>query len=258
MAIIKKFRIKSFKNTKPIIELNNVSKSYDHRKIFNDLSFKINKGEIFGVLGPNGAGKSTLFHLITGLIQPNYGKVIINNNDVTNYPIYLRTTKFKIGYVPQFSGFFHELSLKDNLKSIAEIQIKNHNEQISKVEKLINNFQLESVIHTKAKFLSGGQKKKLVIAMSLLNDPEILILDEPFAALDLLTIKMLQEIIVNLQTLENITIMVCDPQARDILSCVDKAIVISNGDIIANGTPSELIHNKNAKSVYFGEEFTIS
>ena len=127
-----------------------------------------------------------------------------------------------------------------------------------KINNLISKFELDSSLDTKAKFLSGGQKKKLVIAMALINDPNILLLDECFAALDVLTIRMLQQIIVNLQTIDNITICICDHQARDLLSCVDKAIILSNGYIIAHGTPDELVNNARAKSAYFGEEFKIN
>tara|TARA_B100000953_G_scaffold24794_2_gene20263 strand:- start:863 stop:1639 length:777 start_codon:yes stop_codon:yes gene_type:complete len=258
MGIVKKFRIKSFKDEQTQIELKDISMSYNKREIFNNLSFKINKGEIMGMLGPNGVGKSTIFYLISGLMKPNYGKVVLNGKDVTNYPIYERATKFKIGYVPQHGGFFHDLTLIENLKSVAEIQIKNKSERILKINNLISKFELDSALDTKAKFLSGGQKKKLVIAMALINDPNILLLDECFAALDVLTIRMLQQIIVNLQTIDNITICICDHQARDLLSCVDKAIILSNGHIIAHGTPDELVNNAKAKSAYFGEEFKIN
>ena len=258
MGIIKKFRIKSFKDEQTQIELKDISMSYNKREIFSNLSFKINKGEIMGMLGPNGVGKSTIFYLISGLMKPNYGKVVLNGKDVTNYPIYERATKFKIGYVPQHGGFFHDLTLIENLKSVAEIQIKNKSERILKINNLVSKFELDSTLDTKAKFLSGGQKKKLVIAMALINDPNILLLDECFAALDVLTIRMLQQIIVNLQTIDNITICICDHQARDLLSCVDKAIILSNGHIIAHGTPDELVNNAKAKSAYFGEEFKIN
>ena len=143
----------------------------------------------------------------------------------------------------------------ENLKSVAEIHIKSKPEREAKINELISNFELESIMNIKAKFLSGGQKKKLVIAMSLVNNPTILLLDEIFAALDILTIKMLQQIIVSLQTNDNITIILCDHQARDLLSCVDRAVVLSNGKIIADGTPSELVINPTAKIAYFGEEF---
>ncbi len=255
MAIIKKFRIKSFKSVNSIIEFENVSLSYGSRLVLDNLDFKINEGQIFGMLGPNGVGKSTIFNLITGLIQPNNGKIKIIGQDVTNYPIYLRTKKFKIGYVPQYGGYFNELTLHENLKAISEIVIENKNYRLERINYLISKFELDNLKEIKAKFLSGGQKKKLVIALSLLSDPKVLLLDECFAALDVLTIKMLQEIIVNLQSESKITICICDHQARDLLACVDVAMILSNGKIIAEDSPGNLVNNINAKNAYFGDNF---
>tara|TARA_B100000787_G_scaffold146607_1_gene117245 strand:+ start:674 stop:1450 length:777 start_codon:yes stop_codon:yes gene_type:complete len=255
MAIIKKFRIKSFKNKTPLLKLDKISLSYGKRQILNDVSFSINRGEILGMLGPNGVGKSTIFNLITGLIKPDHGSVIFNNIDATQYPIYLRTAKFKIGYVPQHGGYFQDLTLKENLKIVAEILIKDQKEREIKINNIISRFELDSLVNIKSKYLSGGQKKKLVIALALLGEPEILLLDEPFAALDILTIKMLQQTIINLQIENNIGICICDHQARDLLSCVDVAVILSDGKIIAHGTPSYLINNIDAKNAYFGDSF---
>ena len=258
MAIIKKFRIKSFKNINPLLEIKNISISFEDRKILDNISFKINPGEILGLLGPNGAGKSTIFNLITGLLKPDFGKIFFGNKDATNYPIYTRTREFKIGYVPQYGGFFGDLTTYQNLKAVAEILIKDTKDQNSRIEYLISKFELDYLRNIKASVLSGGQKKKLVIALSLLGDPKILLLDECFAALDVLTIQMLQKIIVNLQTEERIGIIICDHQARDLLSCVDVAMILSNCKIIAQGTPKELINNPIAQSAYFGKSFKIN
>ena len=258
MAIIKKFRIKSFKDQRTALELKKISISFGNREILNNLSLKVNDGQILGMLGPNGVGKSTIFNLITGLVKPKFGEVIINGENATDYPIYERTSKFKIGYVPQYGGYFHEMTTYDNLKSIAEIQIKDTSKRFEKINEIISKFELDSIRDVKAKFLSGGQKKKLVIGMALISEPKILLLDEIFAALDVLTIKMLQQIIVNLQTFENITVILCDHQARDLLSCVDKAIVIFNGKIISSGSPMEIVNDKDAKLAYFGDTFKIN
>tara|TARA_B100000575_G_C22987602_1_gene569623 strand:+ start:43 stop:819 length:777 start_codon:yes stop_codon:yes gene_type:complete len=256
MAVIKKFRIKSFKKTNLVIEFNNVSLAYGNRLILDNINFKINEGQIFGMLGPNGVGKSTIFNLITGLISPKSGTIKINGEDVTQYPIYLRSKKFKVGYVPQYGGFFNELTLHDNLRAISEIVIEDKNLRNDKINYLISKFELDNLKDIKAKFLSGGQKKKLVIALSLLSNPKVLLLDECFAALDVLTIKMLQETIVNLQQENAITICICDHQARDLLVCVDVAMILNNGKVIAQDTPSELVNNINAKNAYFGESFS--
>ena len=192
MAIIKKFRIKSFKKQNPIVSLKNISISFGKRQILDNVSFDINKKEILGMLGPNGAGKTTIFNIILGLFQPNYGSIYFEDVDATNYPIYLRTTKFKLGLCPQHGGYFHDLTLLENLKAIGEILIKDDRERLSKINELIARFELDSSRDVKAGILSGGQRKKLVIALALLGDPKVLLLDEPFAALDVLTIKMLQ------------------------------------------------------------------
>tara|TARA_B100000963_G_C22619885_1_gene669337 strand:+ start:180 stop:956 length:777 start_codon:yes stop_codon:yes gene_type:complete len=255
MALIKKFRIKSFKKSNSIIEFENVTLAYGNRIILDNISFKINEGQIFGMLGPNGVGKSTIFNLITGLISPKYGKIKINGEDVSQYPIYLRTKKFRVGYVPQYGGFFSDLTLYDNLKAISEIVIKDKNLRQEKIDYLLSKFELENIKNIKAKFLSGGQKKKLVISLSLLSDPKVLLLDECFAALDVLTIKMLQEIIVNLQQETQISIIICDHQARDLLACVDVAMILSNCKIIAQDTPSNLVKDIDAKNAYFGNSF---
>ena len=258
MGVIKKFRIKSFKNTNTILEFKNISLSYGNRLILDNINFKINEGQIFGMLGPNGVGKSTIFNLITGLIAPKYGKILINGHDATNFPIYLRTKKFKVGYVPQYGGYFNDLSLYDNLKAISEIIITDANLRSQRINYVISKFELDNLKEIKAKHLSGGQKRKLVLALALLSKPEVLLLDEPFAALDVLTIKMLQEIIVNLQQESRITICICDHQARDLLACVDVAMILSNCKIIAQDTPSNLVKNISAQNAYFGDSFQIN
>ena len=258
MAIIKKFRIKSYKEKKPIIKIDKISLSFGKRKILDNINFSINESQILGLLGPNGVGKSTIFNLITGLIKPQYGSIIIDSKNVNDYPIYLRTTQFKIGYVPQYGGYFHNMTLLENLNAIGELLIKNKKIRYEKINSLISKFELDAVRDIKASYLSGGQKKRLVIALALLGNPKILLLDEPFAALDIMTIKTLQKIIVNLQSENNITIILCDHQARDLLSCVDIAIVLSNCKVVASGTPSELINNNEAKNAYFGDSFKIN
>ena len=256
MALIKKFRIKQFKIKKPVAKLEKVSLSFGKRQILDNINFELNSGEIVGLLGPNGAGKSTLFNLLIGLIKPDFGKVYIESTDATNYPIYERAKKFKIGYVPQYGGYFHDLTLIENLKAVGEILIENERDRQIKIDNMISKFALDNVREIKAKFLSGGQRRKLVICMALLSDPKILLCDEIFAALDVLTIHMLKEILVNLQN-ENpkICIVVCEHQARELLTIVDRAMVLSNSKIIAEGSPNKLIKDEKAKSQYFGDFF---
>ena len=258
MSNIKKFRIKSFKEKRAILKLENLSFKYGKKIILDNMNLQLNSGQILGLLGPNGVGKTTIFNLITGLVSPDFGSIIINSEKINKYPIYQRTLKFKIGFVPQYGGFFHDLTVYENLKAIAEITIKNISYREEKINSLISKFELDPIRDIKADILSGGQKKKLVIALSLISDPKILLLDEPFAALDIMTIKTLQKIIVDLQSSSNISVILCDHQARDLLACVDTAAIIHNGKVVAQGTPSNLIQNIDAKNAYFGDSFKIS
>ena len=258
MSNIKKFRIKSFKKNKSILRLEKISLKFGRRIILDNLNLQLNTGQILGLLGPNGVGKSTIFNLITGLISPDFGSIFIETDMVNKYPIYQRAVKYKIGFVPQHGGFFHDLTVFENLKAIAEICIENQSFRNEKIDSLISKFELDAVRDIRANFLSGGQKKKLVIAIALMSDPKILLLDEPFAALDVMTVKILQEIIVGLQSTNNISIILCDHQARDLLACVDTAAIIHNGKVVAHGTPTSLVQNTDARNVYFGDSFKIS
>ena len=258
MSNVKKFRIKSFKKDKSILQLEKVSLKFGRKMILDNLSLNLNNGQILGLLGPNGVGKTTIFNIITGLVSPDFGSIIINSETVNDYPIYQRTLRYKIGFVPQHGGYFHDLTVYENLKAIAEITISNISYRNEKIDSLISKFELDPIRDIKADFLSGGQKKKLVIATSLVSDPKILLVDEPFAALDVMTIKTLQEIIVGLQSENNISVILCDHQARDLLACVDSAAIIHNGKVVAQGTPSNLISNIEAKNAYFGDSFKIS
>ena len=253
--LIKKFRIKSFKEEKPIIELKDLTISYGKRQIVEKLNLNIQKSEIAGLLGPNGAGKSSIYHSIIGLIKPSYGKIIIDGIDVTNIPTHLRCSRFGISWVPQYGGSWADLSVYDNLMAIAELHILKKEERISKINNLIRKFELENVIKLKSKYLSGGQVRKLTLAMAMVKNTKILILDEPFAALDPQSVRMIQQIIVSLQMFERISVSISDHSSRDLLSCVDSAMILSEGKIVAKGTPQELVQNTKAIEAYFGEGF---
>ena len=259
MSQIKPFRIKSFKKNIQICSFKNICLSYGEQQILNNINLDIYPGEILGLLGPNGVGKSSLFNLLIGLVKPNSGQILINSINVNNIPTYLRARKFKIGYVPQYGGYFHDLTLMENFNAIAEIIIKDKNKRITKIDELINKFQLNNLLKVKAKYLSGGQKRKLVICLALLGEPKILLCDEIFAALDVLTIQMLKQILIDLQKGNTeLSIIVCEHQARELLSTVDRAMILSQGKILAKGTPTELINNQNARTEYFGDSFKLN
>ena len=256
MAIVKKFRIISHKQKEAFLSLENISFAFSkNHQILDNISINVPKGQILGLLGSNGTGKSTIMNIISGLIKPNYGKIKISGSDITNLPIYLRTRKYKISVIPQFGGIFSSLTTEENLKAVAEILIKDKSFIDMKINELISKFELDSVKKIEAKYLSGGQKRRLVIAMGLISKPEIILMDEPLAALDPQTIQMLQNTIVKLQTDLNLTIIITDHQARDLLAICDKAIIISNSKIVASGKPNELVRDVNANKFYFGKNF---
>ena len=255
MGSLKKFRLIAFKKGSEILEIENLSLKFGKLTILDGLNLKLNSGQILGLLGPNGVGKSTIFNLIMGLIKPSSGLIKINSEIVNNVPVYERALKFKVGFVPQIGGYFNDLTVYENFKAVAEINIKDQNLRHEKINSLISQFELSNLVDLKTSLISGGQKKKLVIALALISDPKILLLDEPFAALDVMTIKMLQNIIIDLQSKKGISIILCDHQARDLLNCVDWAAIISNGSVIASGTPSSLTQNIVAKNAYFGDSF---
>ena len=197
MSVIKKFRIKSFKKQKAVISFQKVSITFGRRIVLDEINFNINQGEIFGMLGPNGVGKSTIFNLITGLVKPDSGKVIIENSDVTGLPISLRTTKFGIGYCPQYSGYFHNLSVLENLKAVGEILIKDEKDRKSKIDELTGDFELENTLDLKAKNLSGGQKARVVFTSLYIQNPNFIFFDEPTNNLDIESVNALIDAINN-------------------------------------------------------------
>lgn len=237
------------------LRTDNLVKIYKGRRVVNKVSIEVNQGEIVGLLGPNGAGKSSIYHSIIGLVKPTFGKIIIDGVDASNIPTHVRCSKFGISWVPQYGGSWSDLSVFDNLMAIAELNFKNKEERVSKVNNLIRKFELHNVIKLKSKFLSGGQLRKLTLAMAMVKNTKILILDEPFAALDPQSVRMIQQIIVSLQMFEKISVTISDHSSRDLLSCVDNAMVLSEGKIVAKGTPQQLIKNTRAIEAYFGEGF---
>ena len=259
MGIIKKFYITKFKKERPKIELKNLSLSFNKRQILDNITCTIREGEICGLLGPNGVGKSTIFNLIIGLLKPDYGSVFIDKKKVNNIPIYKRSSQFKVSIVPQNGGVFSDLTTYQNLNAIADLVIEKKKERLFKIENMISKFELDAVKFIKAKYLSGGQRKRLSISMALLSNPKIILMDEPFQGLDLISTRSLQETIVNLQTEDNSRCcVISDHAARDLLNISDRAIILANKKIIAHGQPKELIQNEDAKNLYFGNTFNIN
>ena len=252
----KSFRILKFKKSKPILKISGISKSYGHRLVLKKINFELHKSEIFGVLGPNGCGKTTIFNSIMGICRINEGNIFVNNIKVNNLPIHERATKFRIGYIPQNSAVFLGLTCEENIRAIAEVKIKEKSLQENKIQELLSDFNLEYLKNIKAINLSGGEKKRLCISMALVSNPQILLMDEPFATLDLITIDMIKKIIVSLQE-KLISVIVTDHNAKDLMNVSDRCIIISNGEVIISGNPRKIINDPRARQLYFGENFSI-
>ena len=252
----KSFRILKFKKSKPILKISGISKSYGHRLVLKKINFELHKSEIFGVLGPNGCGKTTIFNSIMGICRINEGNIFVNNIKINNLPIHERATKFRIGYIPQNSAVFLGLTCEENIRAIAEVKIKEKSLQENKIQELLSDFNLEYLKNIKAINLSGGEKKRLCISMALVSNPQILLMDEPFAALDLITIDMIKKIIVSLQK-KLISVIVTDHNAKDLMNVSDRCVIISNGEVIISGNPRKIINDPKARQLYFGENFSI-
>jgi lipopolysaccharide export system ATP-binding protein len=254
MNNIKKFRIIKFKS-KPILAAKSISKSFDKRVILRKIDINLNKGEMLGLLGSNGAGKSTFMNIVLGLLKCDFGDIFLGNIKLTNLAIHERS-KLGIAYLPQQTSIFRGLTVYDNLLGIAQIIKKNIAEQRDIVEKLMAEFSITHLRDVKATSLSGGERRRTEIARCLINNPKILLLDEPFAGVDLLSIQDIKGLLLKLQA-RGCAVLVTDHNASQLLSVVDRAYVIANGSIVANGTPRQIVNTTEAKKLYFGEDFTI-
>lgn len=256
MSSIKKFRIVKFKKYKPILSLKNITKSYGKRPVLKGLSFDVNPSEIKGILGPNGSGKTTIFQIIMGIIKADGGRIMLNNEAANALPIHARAVNHKVGYVPQIGGFLHNLSVSDNIEAFAEIHFKDARERNDTIQKIISEFNLDSISSLIAKNCSGGEKRRLAISIAMINRPKIILLDEPFSALDIMTIDMVKTLILQLQK-SNIACVITDHQAASILEICDSAMILGNGSVVADDSPKSLVDNEMAKKIYFGSHFSL-
>ena len=254
MTSIKKFRIIKFKS-KPLFVAKNISKSFGSRVILRKIDIHLNKGEMLGLLGSNGAGKSTFMNIVLGILKSDFGDIFLDNIKLTSLAIHERS-KLGIAYLPQQTSIFRGLTVYENLLGIAQIVKKNSSEQKDAVEKLMAEFSITHLRDVKATALSGGERRRTEIARCLINNPKILLLDEPFAGVDLLSIQDIKELLLKLQA-RGCAVLVTDHNATQLLSVVDRAYVIANGTIVANGTPRQIVNTTEAKQLYFGKDFTI-
>ena len=254
MSNIKKFRIIKFKS-KPILTAKSISKSFGERVILRKIDIHLNKGEMLGLLGGNGAGKSTFMNIVLGLLKSDFGDIFLGNTKLTSLAIHDRS-KLGIAYLPQQTSIFRGLTVYENLLGIAQIVKKGSVEQKEIVERLMAEFSITHLRDVKATALSGGERRRTEIARCLINNPKVLLLDEPFAGVDLLSIQDIKGLLLKLQA-RGCAVLVTDHNASQLLSVVDRAYVIANGIIVANGTPHQIVNTSEAKKLYFGEDFTI-
>ena len=237
-----------------MLSLRNIKKSINGRSIVNDVSFEVSKGTINGLLGPNGAGKTTTFYLIAGLINSDEGSIIYFDENISSLPMHKRS-QLGIKYLPQEPSIFQNLTVLENLQGLAEIALKNKKEIDDFIDKSIEEFNLSGLLKLKGRQLSGGQRRKVEIARTLASEPKIILLDEPFAGIDPIAIDEIKEVLISLKE-KNIGILITDHNVREALEICDKAIVINNGEIIADGPKEKLINDEIVKKVYLGNMYS--
>lgn len=238
-----------------VLQTSELSKAYRGRKVVDDVSVSVQQGEVVGLLGPNGAGKTTSFYMIVGLISPDSGRVSLGNDDITELPMYLRARR-GISYLPQEPSVFRKLSVEENLLAILETQQLTRRERRERADELLDQLGLQKVRKNKGYALSGGERRRVEIARSLVINPHFLLLDEPFSGIDPIQVLEIQKIISSLKR-SGIGILVTDHNVRETLAVTDRAYIINNGRIFRSGTPHALGRDPEVKRVYLGENFRI-
>ncbi|WP_367393136.1 LPS export ABC transporter ATP-binding protein [Lewinella sp. LCG006] len=238
-----------------ILRSENLVKLYGRRKVVKEVSLEVHQGEIVGLLGPNGAGKTTTFYMTVGFIQPNEGSVFLNDENITDLPMYQRARR-GIGYLPQEPSVFRKLSVEDNIKAVLEMTALSKEEQRDKLESLIEEFRLETVRNSFGDTLSGGERRRTEIARALATNPSFILLDEPFAGIDPIAVEDIQYIVAKLKT-KNIGILITDHNVQETLSITDRAYLMFEGSILKAGTAEELAADEIVRKVYLGKHFEL-
>ncbi|MBP6062434.1 MAG: LPS export ABC transporter ATP-binding protein [Fusobacteriaceae bacterium] len=233
----------------------NLSKSYKNRKVVNEVSIEVNKGEIVGLLGPNGAGKTTTFYMITGIVKPESGRVFYNEQDITDAPIFKRAN-LGIGYLAQEPSVFRNLTVEENIMAILEMKNYDKKTQVETMDKLLEEFKLTHVRKSMGYSLSGGERRRVEIARTIANNPDFILLDEPFAGVDPIAVEDIQQIIIYLKK-RGLGILITDHSVKETLTITDKAYIMANGKVLISGTPKEIEQNQQARKVYLGENFKL-
>ena len=238
-----------------ILKAQNLMKSYSGKKVVKDISLTVNQGEIVGLLGPNGAGKTTSFYMIVGLIKPNGGKIYLDNQEITKFPMYKRAQS-GIGYLAQEASVFRKLSVENNILSVLQLTKLSKKQQLEKMESLIDEFGLNRIRKNRGDLLSGGERRRTEIARALATDPSFILLDEPFAGVDPVAVEDIQRIISKL-TKKNIGILITDHNVQETLAITDRTYLMFEGNILKDGKPEELAEDEIVRKVYLGKNFEL-
>tara|TARA_B100000900_G_scaffold273499_1_gene233643 strand:+ start:167 stop:886 length:720 start_codon:yes stop_codon:yes gene_type:complete len=237
------------------LEVLNITKKYNQRKVVSDVSFEINKGEIIGLLGPNGAGKTTSFYILVGLVNSNNGKVLLDGEDISKNPMYVRARK-GISYLAQEPSIFRKMSVEDNILCVLEYLNNNKKENEKILNQLINEFGLSKIRKNRGDLLSGGERRRVEIARSIAVNPSFILLDEPFAGVDPIAIQDLQQMIYKLKS-KGIGVLITDHNVRETLSITDRSYLLYDGKILKTGTSNELANDEEVKKLYLGKNFNL-
>ena len=237
------------------LRTDNLIKRYRSRTVVNHVSVEINQGEIVGLLGPNGAGKTTTFYMTVGLVVPNEGRIILDDVDITDYPVYKRA-RLGIGYLAQEDSVFRKMTVEDNLRTVLEMTPQSREEQAESLERLIKEFRLEKVRRNQGNRLSGGERRRVEIARCLAINPRFIMLNEPFAGVDPIAVQDIQYIVAHLKE-RNIGILITDHNVNETLSITDRAYLLFEGKVLFQGTPEELAENEIVREKYLGRDFLL-
>ncbi|MCK9573384.1 MAG: LPS export ABC transporter ATP-binding protein [Candidatus Omnitrophica bacterium] len=238
-----------------LLEVNNLSKSYGTKTVVRGVSLSVKRGEIVGLLGPNGAGKTTSFYMVVGIIAPDEGNILFDNQDITNLPIHIRA-RYGMGYLSQEPSIFRKLTVEENIMAILEMLPLNKIERIKRLEELLHELNISHLRKNKAYTLSGGEMRRLEITRALVTNPSFLLLDEPFSGIDPIVVGEAKEIIVELRR-KGIGILLTDHNVRETLSITDRAYLIADGRILISGTSNDLISDPKAREIYLGKNFSM-
>ncbi|MDC0886871.1 LPS export ABC transporter ATP-binding protein [Altererythrobacter sp.] len=237
------------------LEVISIAKSYDKRAVLTDISLSVGKGEVLGLLGPNGAGKTTCFYSIMGLVRPDAGRILMDGDDVTKLPMYRRAI-LGLGYLPQETSIFRGMTVEQNINSVLEMVEPDRDTRSAELERLLDEFGLTRLRASPAMALSGGERRRCEIARALAAKPSIMLLDEPFAGIDPLSISDIRDLVKDLKT-RGIGVLITDHNVRETLEIVDRACIIYGGQVLFAGTPQDLVADENVKRLYLGESFTL-